>query len=272
MYYGIRQIAFEAGHYDGLKHKSNVENFKIYDKYSYLHGHNYILQTTVAGTVDPISNMIVDLGDLDIILKDFIVKPFDHQTLNDFFDLSTHENLTVEFWNILRPHIVLLAKIRLYESDKVWSDYIGDLEKMVYMTFCYDFCAAHKTYNCDITNEENLQVFGKCATSHGHNYKLEITFRGALDKTHGVLLHRTIFNEEMEQIIENVDYTNLNKNNLVKNVNPTTENLIEIFWNEIESKLQKKGLFSTGVELFKLKLRETARNYFEYYGPNDKSI
>jgi 6-pyruvoyltetrahydropterin/6-carboxytetrahydropterin synthase len=99
------------------------------------HGHNYVLEVTVAGEVDAETGFIVDLGQLDRLLGDLVVGPLDHQHLNHAVPafgegglVPTTENLVGWLWPRIRealPAGVRLHRLRLREDDTLWADYYG---------------------------------------------------------------------------------------------------------------------------------------------------
>ena len=60
---------------------------------------------------------------------------------------------------------------------------------MVYITRIEKFSASHRLYNPNLSEEENFNIYGKCANKngHGHNYTLEITLKGEIDPKTGYL-------------------------------------------------------------------------------------
>lgn len=95
------------------------------------HGHNYRVEVTVAGEIDPVTGMIVDLVTLDRLLDDLVRKPMDHAFLNDlpeFADgrMPTTENLARVVWERLSPALpgsCSLANVRVFEDRNLWSDF-----------------------------------------------------------------------------------------------------------------------------------------------------
>ena len=96
------------------------------------HGHNYELEVTVKGTIDPLTGFVIELGDLHRILDERIVNKCDHRNLNievDFLHglLPTTENLTIAFWNEIAPRLPSghLHCVRLYETERNYAEYFG---------------------------------------------------------------------------------------------------------------------------------------------------
>ncbi len=118
---------FSAAHRLARPDLSFEENCNIYGKCArpHGHGHNYHLEVTVKGEIDPRTGMIVDLAALQQAIEDVVVEPFDHTFLNKdiaYFEkvVPTAENITVYIRELLRQPIrelgAKLHKIKLIES------------------------------------------------------------------------------------------------------------------------------------------------------------
>lgn len=118
---------FSAAHRLALPSLSFEENQEIYGKCASPngHGHNYHLEVTVAGEIDPRTGMLVDLGALQNVIDKCVVEPFDHTFLNKdiaYFAevVPTAENIAVRIADLLRSPIkeigAELDKIKLIES------------------------------------------------------------------------------------------------------------------------------------------------------------
>jgi 6-pyruvoyltetrahydropterin/6-carboxytetrahydropterin synthase len=129
-----RKISFAAAHRYYQKSFSEEENERVFGRcYTpHGHGHNYVLEVSVQGEVDPQTGMVINLVDLDTILKE-VVDPLDHHHLN--FDVPafvelvpTTENIAWHCFSEIKkrlPKGVTLHRARLYESDDLWADYYG---------------------------------------------------------------------------------------------------------------------------------------------------
>ena len=96
------------------------------------HGHNYDLEVTVKGEIDPESGYLVDMKVLSDIIEENICKKIDHKNLNldttEFRNLiPTAENIAVVIWNILREKIdkKLKLSIKLFETPRNFVEYSG---------------------------------------------------------------------------------------------------------------------------------------------------
>ena len=134
---------------------------------------------------------------------------------------------------------------------------------MIYITRRLEFCASHRLFNPDFSDEKNESTFGLCnnPNGHGHNYVLEVTVKGEVDPETGMVLDlkalKKLINEE---IINKVDHKNLNVDaDFLKGVIPTAENIAIHIWNILESKIESG-------ELHEVKLFESERNFVVYHG------
>jgi 6-pyruvoyltetrahydropterin/6-carboxytetrahydropterin synthase len=132
MVYLTRRYRFSAGHRLHNDAFSPEENRRIYGKCNNPsgHGHNYLLEVTVAGPVDPSTGMVFDLVALDGIVTENVLEKLDHKNLNldvDAFrdQVPTTENLCREIYRRLREPIekapsrgqVQLDRVRLEETS-----------------------------------------------------------------------------------------------------------------------------------------------------------
>jgi len=128
-----RRYALAASHRLHSPHFDEAENERIYGKCNnpYGHGHNYIVEVTVTGKVDPSTGMIAHLDDLDGYVAREIIEPFDHMYLNKdveaFRDrVPTTENVCVEIFARLRRFPgAKLVRIRLEETGRNSFEYAG---------------------------------------------------------------------------------------------------------------------------------------------------
>ena len=128
-----RRYRFAASHRLHLEDASGAENQAIYGKCNnpYGHGHNYTVDVTVSGQVDPATGMVCDLADLDGFTRSQVIERFDHMNLNLVPELAkeipTTENLCVTIFNIYRKNFkkAHLERIRIEETSKNSFEYAG---------------------------------------------------------------------------------------------------------------------------------------------------
>ncbi len=134
--YVTRRAHFNAAHRLHNPAKSDAWNQTTFGKCNLpnWHGHNYVLEVTVAGPPDPDTAFVMDLVVLRDLIEAHIVEHVDHRNLNldvDFLEgiMPSTENLCIAFWERLAPHIAApatLYRIRLIETERNFADYYGD--------------------------------------------------------------------------------------------------------------------------------------------------
>ncbi len=126
-----RKIEFAASHLYHNAEFSAEENRRVFGKCNnpHGHGHNYILEVTIAGEPDPVTGMVLDLTELKELLEREVMRRMDHRFLNyEVAELAgmipTCENIAVVIWNLLEPKISSghLQRVRLYESPELFAD------------------------------------------------------------------------------------------------------------------------------------------------------
>ncbi|XP_060107102.1 6-pyruvoyl tetrahydrobiopterin synthase-like [Heteronotia binoei] len=130
-----RCLCFSASHRLHSKSLSNEENQKLFGKCNNPngHGHNYKVEVTVQGKIDPATGMVINLTDLKDYMEEAIMEPLDHKNLDKdvpYFAgvVSTTENVAVFIWENLQKHLPkgTLYKVKVYETDKNIVVYKGE--------------------------------------------------------------------------------------------------------------------------------------------------
>lgn len=130
-----RRLKFNAAHRVHNPAFSDEENSRIFGKCNnpHGHGHNYMLDVSVAGEVNPDTGYVFDLSELKELVKREVVDIVDHHNLNvdvAFMHdvIPTAENLIVEFWRILETRIGpprRLVRLVLWETENNYVEYDG---------------------------------------------------------------------------------------------------------------------------------------------------
>ncbi len=115
----------------------------------------------------------------------------------------------------------------------------GRLPALVTVVRRATFAAAHVLRRGDWDDQRNLEVFGKCATEHGHNYELEVAVAGELQADTGMVIDLKQLDRVIHAaVIDAVDHRHLNRDvPWLEGVIPTAENLALAFWARIEPAL-----------------------------------
>jgi len=131
-----RRYRFSASHRLHSAEMSADENHATYGKCNnpHGHGHNYTLEVTVSGPVDPSTGMVCNLIDLDGFVEKEVLARYDLENLNTLKEFAqtvpTTENLCVEIFEILQRGLqkAHLDRVRLEETLMNSFEYAGAVE------------------------------------------------------------------------------------------------------------------------------------------------
>jgi 6-pyruvoyltetrahydropterin/6-carboxytetrahydropterin synthase len=132
-----RKAHFNAAHRLHNPGKSDEWNKETFGKCNNpnWHGHNYVIEVTVAGEPNPETGYVIDLGRLKSIINDRILEPCDHKNLNlevEFLEgvIPTSENLVKAFFEELEEDVKEAAQgnstlysVKLYETERNIAEY-----------------------------------------------------------------------------------------------------------------------------------------------------
>ena len=133
--YLTRKCEFSAAHYYHNPDFTAEENRRIFGKCNNPngHGHNYTLEVTVKGKVDPRSGFVVDLKQLKDVMNREVLDALDHRHLNlevpEFRDrIPTTENVAIAVWQRLHTklNVAHLHRVRIYETPDLFVDFYGE--------------------------------------------------------------------------------------------------------------------------------------------------
>lgn len=287
----LRRVTFSSGHRYWNSDWSADENRARFGPWAspYNHGHNYVLDVTVEGEVDPVDGMVVNIKRVDDVLKREVLSRFDQRSINDeipeFRDRAPSlENLLNYFRDLLGSELyvdryfpdrdgrdtgdrdgpttghatVRLVNLRLEEMPTFYGEL--DLETdMTTLTRIYEFAAAHRLNAPALSEVENLALYGKCnhPNGHGHNYVLEVTVSGEVDPVTGMLADLGELDQIVErEVLDRYDHRNLDMDvpELVDKVT-TSENVAQAIFDRLTAAVPGR--------LSRIRLWETARNCFE---------
>ena len=130
-----RRLHFSAAHRLHNPALSDEENREVYGLCNSpnAHGHNYELEVTVEGEVDPRTGYVIDLKTLKNVAESAAVDDLDHRNLNvdvEWLDgvLPSTENLAIAIWRRLEERIPSgrLVRITLWETPRNYVEYTGE--------------------------------------------------------------------------------------------------------------------------------------------------
>ena len=230
------------------------------------HGHNYELIVSMAGGLDA-NGMVLNLSEVKHAIRSEITEQLDFRFLNEAwpeFDITrsegclpTTEALVRIIWSRLANQLPLVA-LRLYESSGLWADYLGQTMD-AYLTIRTHFAAAHRLARPELSQEENEQIYGKCARphGHGHNYLVDVTVRGSIDPRTGMVCDLAALQRLVSDlVVEPFDHTFLNKDvaHFAECV-PTAENIALHIVDRLTTPVR-----AIGAQLHKVRLQESPNN------------
>ena len=128
-----RRVHFNSAHRLHNPALSDAENTRIFGACNNpnFHGHNYELDVSVVGEIDPRTGFVADLGAVKRVVEERVVARLDHKNLNldvpEFRSVNpTTENLVVVIWRLLEGHLPgRLAKLVLWETPRNYVEYEG---------------------------------------------------------------------------------------------------------------------------------------------------
>lgn len=188
------------------------------------HGHNYMVEVTVSGEVDPKTGMVVNLFDLKRILLN-VLEEFDHKNLNldmPYFKdrIPTSENLARVLWTKLdKQHdIGTLHAIRLYEDEDLYAE--------VTAAAGLDVASVTRRYSFTSMQDGNQSPEWDCF----------VTVHGAIDPVTGMVIDIVALNrlvqERVVQVFDRQDFRQILVAQAVAG-----EQLVEHIWKQLVSSL-----------------------------------
>ena len=130
-----RTFHFSAGHQLVNPALGEADNRALYGPCFRPHGHNYLLEVTVGGRIDPRTGMAADLEGLDSSVKRAVLDLVDHHDLNADVPalagvITTGENLARAFWRLLSPALPSgsLRRVAVVETANNTFEYCGDAD------------------------------------------------------------------------------------------------------------------------------------------------
>src|SRR6516162_6546956 len=129
-----RRYRFSASHRLHSPLLSEEQNWRVYGKCNnpFGHGHNYVVEVSVSGTVDPATGMIVNLADLDGFVEREVIEAFDHKSLNEEVGafrgrVPTTEYVCMEIYERLKNFpLAKLERVRVEETSNNAFEYPGE--------------------------------------------------------------------------------------------------------------------------------------------------
>lgn len=211
------------------------------------HGHNYLLEVTLRGDIDPVTGMIINLYDLKNILNK-VLEQFDHKNLNldtPYFSerIPTTENFAITLWHILKKHPDLPNPdaLRLYEDETLYAEVNasfmdGDQSSTrdsALIARRYAFSAVHQS---------------RTGNTQGHDYDLWIATKGLISADTGQVMNlQTVDQIVRTQVLTRLDQRNLSQDQAFANVPVTDSALAKVIWDTLVPHFKTPPLYRVSV-------------------------
>lgn len=133
--YISRRATFSSAHRLFREQWSEEKNWEVFGKCSRSegHGHNYTVEVTLKGEINPATDMLMNLTDLKSAIENSVIEKLDHRNLSkDVPELvginTTAENLVVEIWKMLEFDLPagVLDEVKLTETENNFAVYRGE--------------------------------------------------------------------------------------------------------------------------------------------------
>ncbi len=134
---------------------------------------------------------------------------------------------------------------------------------MISITRRYPFSASHRLHIPSLSEEQNMELFGKCANpyGHGHNFGVEVTVRGELNQKTGRVIDLAALDHLVDaSLIQPMNRRDLNRDvpEFSGELVPTTENLISVMLRRLQAVWPENF-----PQLERVRIYETRKNTFE---------
>ncbi len=212
------------------------------------HGHNYLLEVTLCGEIDPVTGMIINLYDLKQHLWDVLIE-FDHKNLNldtPYFtnQIPTTENLALTLWKLLEKHPQLpsLDRIRLYEDEMLYAEVTQPLQEKPQKSLSNPHATITRNYG--FSASVNLPS----GQTTGHNYMIGMTIAGPIDADTGQIINLEKLDHLVQTSILNTWHTkNLSLDPNFSQTPPTEVHIAERIWDALVGKTPQGTLAQVSV-------------------------
>ena len=225
------------------------------------------LSVGIVGQVNDSTGFVVNVLDIDQRVHEK-VEPIFSQIIGQTLSAEKHMGIT-QFGQLLKlssekikdefkPAVLAELSLNITPFKKLALD-CEDL-KMLYFSETFDFAATHKLWNDEFSEQQNFEVFGKCAnpSGHGHNYTIEVTVKMFAEQ-------KKVRTSDINNVVENdflklVDHKNLNVDvPQFEKDNPTVENIAAFAWDKLKEKFENAKLHC-------ITISETNKTHCSYYG------
>lgn len=223
-------------------------------------GHCFTLAVTLQGELDPASQYVRNIKDIDDVVRQQAIPAIDRHVRRQTFGVV----VVRELFAMLRA---AWAGATLHELSLSLSPFLSCAVRhpephMVRLSQKFEFSASHRLHNPTLSDPENRQTFGKCNNphGHGHNYQVQVTLAGEPDEN-GLLIAIPAFERIVaETAIDRFDHKNLNVElPEFREVIPSVENIARAIYRLLKPRFADSHGKLAGVTVW-----ETPKTWCEY--------
>jgi 6-pyruvoyltetrahydropterin/6-carboxytetrahydropterin synthase len=232
-------------------HLNELENEKLFGVSTSLHGHNYRARLTFRDESAPFELIQGCINGLH--------QELDHKNLNaDVVGLTNRPITTESLANYIHERAAAtlpIHRVRLHERNDFFAEYWG--EEKYFLGMRRRFSAAHRLQIGELSEAENISLFGKCSNplGHGHLYEAEATIGGLYDERSGALYDFAAMQNALEESLQSWNNKHLDlETDDFRKMPSTGENIVGRLWSRLNPRVND--------QLVRLRLWETANNRF----------
>lgn len=170
-------------------------------------GKNLQIASTWEAEQEPQTGFVVSLADCDLDLAE-LQTSLDHRYLNsdvEFFKshVPTIENIALFSFNYLKALKLgsHLAKVSVQDQGVCIAQAIDT--QNICISYQFSLSVLHRHHRVDLSEDENMNLYGKCSRVHGHRYEVELVFSGEPDLSSGLLISPDVVRQTFETQIKN---------------------------------------------------------------------
>jgi len=258
-----KRIEFSASHFYRNPDWDEARNKQVFGACYQEHGHNYLLEVTLDGRVDPVTGMIINLYDLKHIVTD-VLEEFDHKHLNldtPYFEhlIPTTENLALVLWRKFRdrPETQDLCSIRLFEGKDLWAE-LTTPKTPESSTFIGDYPGPSEAR---ISRRYSLNINSSTDAIHtlGSHLTVDVSVDGTIESSTGRVTDITVLDELVDtHLLQRFDGKDVSQDPAFQSQPMTLLTFTQTLWPLLEP--------VSGGQLAKITIQNQDHTQVEYSG------
>ncbi len=266
-----KRLGFSASRRLFIRRWTNSENLVAFGPETaavYGTGRNYVAYFVFTGPVNSTNGMLINISEMKERAGRVVQENFDHKFLNEdnpvFADLPpTPENIAQQLYTQVAPLFsdvdAKLAVCHISESPERSGTYYAD--GACDANYWFEFSAARRTASPQLNKSENIRLFGRATSIHGHNYRARLTFRKEPFAGEAPLVRHDRISACLHSLRAELDHRYLNEEVPGMKDRPmTTESLADYMYDRVNALLP----------LHRIRLHERDDFFAEFW--NDETI